>query len=207
MTRLFSILLLLTAGLTALPSQADAIKRLEEYVSETRTLRGDFQQTVQDRKGRKTQQSSGSFYFSRPGKFRWLYDKPYEQLIVGDGKKIWIHDTDLEQVTVKKMDRAIGESPAALLAGSNDIDKHFNLKDAGEKDGLEWLEATPKDKEGSFEKVRLGFKGSQLAAMELADNFGQRTALRFTNLRRNPSLEPELFRFTPPKGIDVIGDE
>lgn len=207
MNKLISLTLLLAAGLTALPCRADAIKRLEEYVGETKTLRGDFQQTVQDRKGRKTQQSSGSFFFSRPGKFRWLYNKPYEQLIVGDGRKIWIHDTDLEQVTVKKMDQAIGESPAALLAGSNDIDKHFNLKDAGEKDGLEWLLATPKGKEGSFEWVRLGFKGSQLQAMELSDNFGQKTGLRFTNLRRNPSLAADLFRFTPPKGTDVIGDD
>ncbi|HRH82093.1 MAG TPA: outer membrane lipoprotein chaperone LolA [Thiobacillaceae bacterium] len=207
MNRLLAALALGLGLLTALPAQADAIQRLREYVQETKTLRGSFEQTVQDRKGRKAQESRGSFQFSRPGKFRWVYDKPYEQLIVGDGEKIWIHDKDLEQVTVKKMGKAIGQSPAALLAGSNEIDKHYDLRDLGSKKGLEWLEAIPKDKESSFEKVRLGFKGSQLEAMELSDNFGQLTTLRFSGLIRNPGLGADLFRFTPPKGTDVIGDD
>jgi outer membrane lipoprotein carrier protein len=199
----------LLAGLTvALPSFAfaDAVQRLHEFVSETRTLSGTFSQTVYDSKGRKTQQTSGELYFSRPGKFRWIYHKPYEQLIVGDGKKIWIYDPDLEQVTVKRLDKSIGESPAALLAGNNDIDRHYNLKDSGEKDGLEWLEATPKSNEGTFNAVRLGFRGSSLAAMELKDNFGQITYLTFAGIRNNPQLGADLFHFTPPKGADILGD-
>jgi outer membrane lipoprotein carrier protein len=191
---------------TALPAQADARARLDNFVESTKGLKAQFNQTVSDRNGRKTQEASGTLFLSRPGKFRWVYKKPYAQLIVGDGKKLWIYDEDLDQVTVRNLDQAIGESPAALLAGNNDIEKLFNLRDAGEKDGLEWLEATPKGKEGSFEKFRMGFKGNDLAAMELQDNFGQTTQLRFTGFERNPAMGGSLFRFTPPKGVDVIGD-
>lgn len=204
---LFNSLLAIGIAISTPAARADAIQRLQDYARETRTLSGSFSQTVFDRNGRKTQEAGGELYFSRPGKFRWVYRKPYEQLIVGDGKKIWIYDADLEQVTVKKMDQAIGESPAALLAGSNDIDKHFNLRDGGQKDGLEWLEATPRSKEGTFEVVRLGFRENSLQAMELKDNFGQKTYLKFGELKNNPALKPELFRFKPPKGADVIGDD
>lgn len=196
-------LVLLTA---ATPVLADAKARLEAFIDSTKGLKANFTQTVIDRAGRKTQEASGNLYFSRPGKFRWIYQKPYAQVIVGDGKKLWIHDEDLDQVTVRKLDRALGDSPAALLAGDNDIEKLFNLKDAGIKDSMEWLEATPKSKEGSFEKVRMGFKGDDLQVMELKDNFGQTTLLRFSNLQRNPSMGASLFRFSPPKGADVIGD-
>jgi len=199
----------LTALAIALPSfaQADAIQRLHDFARDTKTLSGAFSQTVYDNNGRKTQETSGELYFSRPGKFRWVYRKPYEQLIVGDGKKIWIYDADLEQVTVKKLDQSIGESPAALLAGNNDIDKHFNLKDGGTKDGVEWLEATPKSKDGTFEQVRLGFRDGGLVAMELKDNFGQRTYLKFSAMKNNPPIGGELFKFKAPKGADVLGDE
>jgi outer membrane lipoprotein carrier protein len=187
-----------------LPAAADALQQLNDYVRDTDTLSGKFSQQVHDRAGRKTQDAQGEMFFARPGKFRWVYRKPYEQLIVGDGKKIWIYDADLEQVTVKQQGRAIGETPAALLAGSNDLDTHFNLKDGGEQDGLEWLEATPKSKEGSFERIRLGFRGGQIVVMELKDSFGQTSLLKFSGLRINPNLKSEIFRFTPPKGVDVI---
>ncbi|TCJ20188.1 outer membrane lipoprotein chaperone LolA [Parasulfuritortus cantonensis] len=189
------------------PARADAIQRLHDFAGATRTLSGTFNQVVRDRNGRKTQETSGELYFSRPGKFRWVYRKPYEQLIVGDGVKIWIYDADLEQVTVKKLDRSIGESPAALLAGSNDLDKYFVLSDGGSQDGIDWLEATPKGKEGTFERVRLGFRANTLVAMELRDNFGQRTDLTFSGMKNNPPLAAELFRFKPPKGADVLGDD
>ena len=189
------------------PAFADAIQRLHAFVGATHTLSGTFSQTVYDSKGRKTQETSGELYFSRPGKFRWIYHKPYEQLIVGDGKKIWIYDPDLEQVTVKRLDKSIGQSPAALLAGNNDIDRHYNLKDSGNKDGLEWLEATPKGNDGTFNAVRLGFRGDSLAAMELKDNFGQTTYLTFAGIKNNPQLGADLFRFTPPKGADVLNSD
>ena len=197
------------ASLLALSSAAwaDARTQLNAFMSETQSMKAAFTQTVYDRAGRKTQDASGTLHFSRPGKFRWVYKKPYAQLLVGDGKKLWIYDEDLDQVTVRKLDRAIGESPAALLAGNNDLDKHFSLKDAGDKDGLAWVEATPKGKEGSFDKVRMGFKDDDLVAMQLFDNFGQVTHLRFSQLERNPALGASLFRFTPPKGVDILGGD
>lgn len=200
-------LLALAACLTLGTAQADAVDRLHAFAQDIRTLSGTFKQTVYDKQGRAGQVSSGELYFSRPGRFRWVYRKPYEQLIVGDGKKIWIYDSDLEQVTVKPLDRSIGESPAALLAGKNDLDRHFKLQDGGLKDGLEWLLATPKRKEGTFQSVRLGFRDGTLTAMELHDNFGQRTLLEFSGIRGNPALKQDLFKFTPPKGVDILGDE
>ena len=145
--------------------------------------------------------------FERPGKFRWAYEKPYEQLIVGDGDQIWFYDRDLNQVTVRDLDMAIGSSPAALLAGSSDIEKSFDLTEIGLQGDAEWLEARPKARESTFEWVRLGFtpKGA-LKAMELHDNFGQTTILTFSHLEQNPKLKPELFKFSPPEGADVIRD-
>ncbi len=145
--------------------------------------------------------------FERPGKFRWVYEKPYEQLIVGDGARIWFYDRDLDQVTVRKLDLAIGSSPAALLAGSSDIETNFSLSETGVREGTEWLEAKPKAKEGTFEWVRLGFTPEGiLKAMELQDNFGQTTVLTFSRVERNPKLSPDLFKFSPPEGADVISD-
>jgi len=192
---------------TSFPALADAQSRLANFVNQTKGLKAQFSQTVTDRNGRKTQESSGTLFFSRPGKFRWVYQKPYAQLLVGDGKRLWIYDEDLDQVTVRKLDLAIGDSPAALLAGENDIEKRFNLKDVGSKNGLDWVEAAPKSSGGSFEVVLLGFRGDNLQAMELKDSFGQTTLLRFSNLERNPSLGGSLFRFSPPKGADVISDD
>lgn len=188
-------------------TQALADSRLQEYISGTRTLSAQFTQVVTDRTGRKIQESQGSLHLSRPGKFRWVYSKPFSQVVVGDGSRLWIYDQDLEQVTVRKLDQALGESPAALLAGNNEVEKLFAFRDAGEAEGLSWLEATPRSKEGSFERVRMGFRGGDILAMEVRDNFGQITHLRFTGIRRNPRLSPDLFRFTPPRGVDVIGDK
>lgn len=204
MNKFVTLLSACALGACALPALADANALLQDFVSKTRTLQGQFVQTVHDRKGRITQESKGEFSIARPGKFRWAYAAPYSQLIVGDGKKVWIHDADLEQVTVRKFDSAVGSSPAALLAGSNDIEKHFNLKDTGIQQGLTWLDATPNNAEGTFSKVRMGFEGSNLQVMELQDNFGQTTRLRFTALRLNPSLGNDLFRFKAPKGADII---
>ena len=185
MTPKFLLPLLLVFSVQA---HADAQGRLSAFIAQTRGLKAQFSQSVFDRKGHKTQESSGTLYFSRPGKFRWVYQKPYAQLLVGDGKRLWIYDEDLDQVTVRKLDIAIGDSPAALLAGGSAM--------AGKDlDG------------GSFELVRLGFKEDNLRAMELKDSFGQTTLLHFSNLERNPAMGASLFRFTPPKGADVISDQ
>ena len=200
---------LLLAALLAFSSaaMADSIDALKAFVADTKTARASFTQAVLDKSGKVRQQSSGTMVFARPGKFRWVYQKPFEQVIVGDGSKIWLYDADLQQVTIKQLGQALGSSPAALLAGSKDIDKFYTLKDAGSRDGLEWLEATPKDKESTFTGVRMGFAQNTLAAMEIKDNFGQTTVLKFAGLERNPSLPASEFRFTPPKGVDVISDQ
>ena len=185
---------------------AGGVDALKAFIGDTHTAKAGFIQTVIDQNGKTRQKSEGTLAFSRPGKFRWIYQKPYEQLIVGDGSKLWIYDADLEQVTVRKLGEALGSSPAALLAGNNDIEKHFNLKDAGSSEGLDWLEARPRDKETTFEAIRMGFAGNTLAAMELKDSFGQTTFLKFSGMEKNPALNASEFKFVPPKGADVISD-
>jgi len=187
--------------------QASSIERFKTFVRHTQSARADFEQKVHDRAGKLTQESKGSFVFQRPGLFRWTYAKPVDQVIVGDGQRVWIHDRDLNQVTVRKFSNALGSTPAALLAGSADIEKAFDLSDAGAKDGLEWLEAKPREREAGFERVRMGFDESGLRAMELLDHFGQTTRLSFSNLQRNPKLDKSEFRFEPPKGTDVLGEK
>jgi len=187
-------------------AHASSLERFSDFISQTLTARGQFEQKIFDQNRKLLQQSSGVLAFSRPGKFRWNYVKPYTQLIVGDGSRVWIYDEDLKQVTVKKLDLALGSTPAALLAGNNEAMRAFRLSDKGAKDGLEWLEAVPREKEGNFERIRMGFGSTGLEVMELLDSFGQTTVLRFESLEHNPKLDPGLFRFSPPKGADVIGD-
>jgi len=186
-------------------SYAASLERFQSYVRTTQAARGDFEQKVYDKTGKLVQDSRGSFAFLRPGRFRWTYVKP-QQVIVGDGERVWIHDADLNQVTVRKVARVLGATPAALLAGASDIEKSFELKEIGTRDGLEWLEARPREKESGFELVRLGMSTGGVEAMELVDYFGQTTVLRFSNVARNPQIDPAVFRFTPPRGADVLGD-
>jgi len=188
------------------PAHANSVDSLRTFVRETHTARAQFTQNVLDRNGHPVSQASGVMAFSRPGKFRWSYDKPYDQVIVGDGVKLWIFDKELNQVTVRKLDEALGSSPAALLAGNNEIERFFALHDVGSRDGLEWLEASPKSKDTMFAAVRMGFAGTTLKQMELKDSFGQTTVIRFDKLERNPKLPTGQFTFAPPKGADVIGE-
>ena len=188
------------------PAIADSVERFQVFVRTTPSAQASFEQKVYDRAGKLVQSATGTFSFQRPGRFRWTYAKPNPQLIVGDGTKVWIWDEDLNQVTVRRLSRAIGTTPAALLAGAADVTQAFAMQDLGARDGLEWLEAKPRDKEAGFERIRLGLGTAGVEAMELVDPFGQTTVLRFSNLARNPKLEPDAFRFTPPKGADVLGD-
>jgi outer membrane lipoprotein carrier protein len=187
-------------------AEAAAIDRFKTYARTTQSARAEFEQKVLDRNGKVVQQAKGTFVFQRPGKFRWVYAKPADQVIVGDGERVWIHDRELNQVTVRKLSRALGSTPAALLAGSADVEAAFELSEAGMRDGLEWLEAKPKAREAGFERIRMGFGASGIEAMELTDHFGQTTLLRFSNLTRNPKVDPSEFRFTPPQGADVLGE-
>jgi outer membrane lipoprotein carrier protein len=188
-------------------ARAGGMDRLNEFMTSTLAATGEFEQRIYNRERKLVQESRGTLAFQRPGRFRWAYSKPYPQLIVGDGARVWVYDEDLNQVTVRKLDQALGATPAALLAGANDALKAFTLKDEGTRDGLEWVEAVPRDSDSTFERIRMGFGLTGLERMELTDTFGQTTELRFRGLQRNPRVDPGLFRFAPPKGADVVGDK
>lgn len=201
------ILLLLTLLVLPLAAHAGAVDKLKSFIAATRSGQATFTQVVVSKSGERIQSASGTMQFVRPGKFRWTYQKPYEQLIVGDGQKFWLYDVDLNQVTVKKLDAALGSSPAALLSGSNEIERGFALRDIGEHNGLDWLEPVPKTNDSSFESIRMAFDAhGELALMELHDNFGQSTVLHFSDMKRNPALAAALFKFVPPKDADVLGE-
>lgn len=185
---------------------AGGIEQLRAFLDGAKTGKAAFSQTVISKSGRTPQKASGSLLFARPGKFRWTYDKPYSQLIVGDGEKLWVYDKDLNQVTVKKLGTALGASPAALLSGDKAWDEKFVLKNGGQSDGLEWLEATPKGEDGTFASIRIGLSGNLPQIMEMRDNFGQTTLLNFEKFERNPAIDDGQFRFAPPKGADVVGE-
>ena len=190
----------------ALPAFASGLDDFLAFNSSSKTATARFEQQVFDRGGKVVERASGTFAFARPGKFRWTYEKPHQQLLVGDGAKLWIYDPDLKQVTVKKIGAAISSTPAALLAGKDDITKLFTLRDAGSADGLAWVEATPRTQDTGFDRVRLGLHGKTLAAMELFDQLGGHTKLAFSDLKTNVAVAPETFRFAPPKGADVLED-
>jgi chaperone LolA len=200
------VLILLAALALTSTAYAGGVERLKAFIAGAKTAEADFTQTVSDKSGRVTQRASGKMAFARPGKFRWDYTRPYEQVIVGDGAKLWLYDTDLDQVTVKPLGDVIAGTPAALLAGDDAIEKYFSLKNAGQSGGLEWLEATPKNRDTTFERIRMGFKGDVLTQMEMFDYFGQRTTLTLLHFARNPPIAASRFKFTPPKGADIIGD-
>ncbi len=190
----------------ALALAAGGVERFQAYLRDTQTARADFEQRVYDRDKKLVQQSKGSFAFLRPGRFRWTYAQPYPQLIVGDGKRVWIYDEDLNQVTVRAMARALGSTPAALLAGAADVERAFELVGRGpaRRAGVGGSEAARARGRVRAHPPGLGAAGVQ--AMELTDQFGQTTVLRFSNIARNPPLDPAAFRFTPPKGADVLGE-
>lgn len=202
-----SFALALVLALLPASAQAAGIERFQAWLGATRAARADFEQDVFDRQGKKVQASRGSFAFERPGRFRWTTTAPARVVIVGDGERVWIHDVELEQVTVRRMAKALGSTPAALLAGNADVSQAFALSEGGLRDGLEWVEARPRERDAGFERMRLGLSSTGLQAMELFDHFGQTTRLRFTNLLRNPVLEAGTFRFTPPPGADVLRDQ
>lgn len=195
----------LAAWLAAGTVAASGLDQLHAFLEGTQASQGAFTQSVVNKDRRTTQKTAGTFAFQRPGKFRWTYDKPFDQLIVGDGEKVWVYDRDLNQVIVRKLDAALGATPAALLAGDNALEKNFTLVAGGEADGVEYVNATPKSADSQFTRIRLGFVDNLPRRMELTDAFGQSTELTFSDVRRNPKLAGETFQFTPPKGADVVG--
>lgn len=189
--------------LTAAPALANNVAKLQQHLNETQSLQASFVQQVSG-KNNKTQTSTGQVSLVRPGKFRWIYSKPYPQEIISDGKQVWLYDADLSQVTIKPVGKALDASPAAILAGNNKLDASFNSKDLPSKDGLNWVELSPKQQDSSFARIRIGFNNSNLSRMELDDQFGQTTQIQFNQVIRNKAIDPKLFTFTPPAGTDVI---
>jgi outer membrane lipoprotein carrier protein len=188
---------------TARAAHADAVDTLKDFIRDVKTGRAQFTQTVTSPDGAKKKTSSGSFEFARPNRFRFAYAKPFEQLIVADGQKVWIYDADLNQASSRKFSNALGATPAALLAGGS-LDKDFDLAAAPAKEGLDWVQATPKAKEGAFKTVRVGFRGKELAAVEIVDAFDQRSLLQFSQFAPGVSFAADAFHFKPPAGADVI---
>lgn len=203
--KMFS-LALLTPLLSLNAAYADGMSNVKAFYQQTQSVRASFHQIVTDRQGRKIQEVDGEMQLKRPNKFRWDYNKPYEQQIISDGKQVWLYDTDLAQVTVNTLRQSIGSSPAALLAGDANIDKSFRLTNASRKDELEWVSASPKDKESGFDKILMGFKDNKIQALSLIDSFGHTTNITFSNVEVNPTLDEKNFLFKPPQGVDVVGE-
>lgn len=201
--KLFVLCACLLAGANA--AQADAADALREFVRDAKNGRAAFTQVVTSPDGAKKKASSGSFEFARPNRFRFTYAKPFEQVIVGDGQKLWLYDVDLQQASVRPMDKALGATPAALLAGAA-LDKDFELRSLPSAQGLEWVQATPREKDNAanLQSLKVGFKGKTLAAIELIDGFGQRSLLSFSDLATNIAQTADAFRFVPPKGVEVL---
>jgi outer membrane lipoprotein carrier protein len=191
------------ASVFALAAHAGSVEQLEDFVRDVKTGQASFTQTVTSPDGARTKKSSGRFEFSRPNRFRFTYAKPFEQAIVADGNKVWIYDADLNQVSSRKLEKALGGTPAAILAGGS-LAKDFDLAAQPDKDGLSWVLATPKASETAFQSVRIGFRGKTLAGIEIVDSFGQRSHLQFSQFEANPALKADLFQFKVPPGADVI---
>lgn len=210
--RIASLLTAVTLCLAVLPARADGLDALERFLREAGSARAGFTQTVTSpaRANEATprqRSSNGRFVFQRPDRFRFDYLKPFEQVIVADGRQLWLYDVDLNQVTVRAQKDALGSTPAAIIASAPDLAAlraAFELRAAPDADGLQWAEATPRQRDGQLRKVRLGFSGTQLAVLDIEDGLGQRSVLRFNNWQNNPALKGDEFRFDPPAGADVI---
>ncbi len=199
-------LLLLLSLLLPLPVWAAQPAQVQRYFQDLKSLRADFIQRVFDERSQIVQSSSGQMLMQKPGKFRWNYRTPAEQVIVADGDRLWAYDVDLAQVTVRKLDKALSATPLALLSGAAPIEDTFTVGEARNRDGLAWYELTPKQQQPEFRLLRVAFKAELLVSLELEDGFGQRTRLDFQKLERNPALDPALLKFAPPPGVDVVGD-
>ena len=203
------VLRILTRGAAAIVlaaaaavAHADGISALQQFVTEVKSGRANFTQTVTAPDGKRKKTTTGTFEFQRPNQFRFAYGKPSEQLIVADGKQVWIYDPDLQQASVRAMDQALGATPVSLLAGG-DLGKDFTLKALPAANGLDWVQATPKRTDNKLQSLKLGFKGRELSALEIVDGFGQQSVMQFSAVEPNAKVAPERFRFTPPPGTDI----
>ncbi|MEM7407580.1 MAG: outer membrane lipoprotein chaperone LolA [Pseudomonadota bacterium] len=186
---------------------AEARDDLESFLNGLKSLTADFSQRLLDENNKLLETSSGKLYVRRPGNFRWDYQHPYPQEIVGSKGYVWVYDSDLEQVSVKPMDAALGNSPALLLTSEEPLGSLFKVRSIGESDGINWVELKPLGEDAAFSSFRVGMTSAGLQVMELLDNFGQRTQLSLDNVVRNPKLDDGLFTFKPPPGTDVVGEQ
>ena len=188
---------------------ASATDRLMDFFNNVKSMHAEFTQTVSAQGFADKDTSKGLFRLLRPGKFRWDYEEPYQQHIIADGNKLWVYDVDMDQVIVKPLNLVLGQTPAVLLSGTASLTDRFDIQDLPERSeqGLAWVQLRPKDTESSYEKLLLGFNQETIKAMELVDNFGQITMLQFSNLQRNMNIDPKIFQFEPPPGVDVLGED
>jgi outer membrane lipoprotein carrier protein len=204
-------LLGLTVCLLVAPVYAGGLDSLDAFIKSTRSGRASFVQTVtappKDGMASRPKVSTGTLEFVRPSRFRFVYKKPFEQTIVADGQTLWLYDVDLAQVTARKQGQVLGATPAALIASAVDVhalEEDFELSDAQPLDGLQWVYAAPRNKDSSLSNVRIGLKGSTLVSLDIVDSFGQRSVLKFSAFEANPALDPGIFQFKPPAGVDVL---
>lgn len=208
----FGLSLLLVSGLADAKATAKAadkhepVLQLQVFLKVARSFSADFKQVLINEAGKPTQTSYGAFYLQRPGKFRWNYQKPFQQEIVSNSGKVWFYDTDLAQVTVKKVDESLGTTPALLLSGNIPLEKNYTMEGQGSEGDMQWVKLVPKSQDSSFKYVLIGMEKGTLAGMELSDNFGQLTRIYFSNVIINAPLKSTLFEFKAPKGADVFSD-
>ncbi|WP_434776962.1 outer membrane lipoprotein chaperone LolA [Neisseria sp. Ec49-e6-T10] len=195
-------ILILTTFLGLNMAHADGLEALKNFNQNAKTISGSFSQTVQNKN--KTQKSSGTFQISRPNLFKWDYSKPYQQVIVGDGKSVWLYDIDLAQVTKRSQAQTLGDSPAAILADQDALEDNYTLSNDGQSNGITYIKAMPKKKDSGYESIRLGFKGNDLNQMVLKDSFGNTTTLTLNGIKLNGTINKKVFQFTPPKNVDVL---
>lgn len=190
----------------AVQAEGNGKARLDHFFQDLKTMRAEFVQTLVDAEQQVKEESEGVLVLSRPGRFRLEYSKPYSQLYVADGKRVWMYDKDLEQVTVRPQTEALGSTPAMLLSGSEPLERNFTLEELGDHEGFTWIDLKPKEKDATFAYIRLALDGDVIRAMEMVDNFGQMTRMYFHTVERNPKVNAGAFRFTPPPGVDVVGE-
>lgn len=204
MRRLFFLLCCVAvSNVSAAPSGVDSLR---QFFSGVTTINARFSQVVLDEALNTLQEASGTLWIDRPDKFRWDYDAPYKQEIVADGQKIWVYDKALEQVTVRPLAGGLGYTPAMLLAGRGRLEDNFTIKSIGAQGNLEWAELSPKNKDGGFDKIRVGFEDGKLRMLEMVDGFGNTTRVTLQGVKENAKIDPAKFQFTPPKGVDVVGE-
>jgi outer membrane lipoprotein carrier protein len=208
MRRILLCLLLSFTGFAAAeePAATNGVESLRRFFTGVQTLSARFTQVVKDDASKTIQESSGNLWIARPDKFRWEYDKPFAQEIVSDGTTLWIYDKELAQVTKRPLSATLGNTPAVLLAGRGRLEDNFSLKPLEARENLQWVQLAPKNKDNGYDNIRIGFELGKLRALEMTDGFGNTTRITLQSIKENPSIGQGRFEYTPPAGVDVVGE-